>query len=155
MANGPVLVNSALAQSEVKRRSIPFLLTFNIDPTIASITITSDNEAIVPYWYNGAQPVPSDSGANFGTLTVDATSVIGLLINDGSARSYRFTDFTVTPDLSPSITTSSITVEKDGSNNTGVTASRNVALSLSIGGLFLNSTATSQLLGGTVEYFQY
>lgn len=148
MPNVTSLSNSSLEQGLILSRQVPVKLTISTAATLGSISITSDNPGVVPYWIGSG--TPTDSGTNFSSFTDTSASVIGVLINDGKASVYRHAHFAFTNDLTPSIT--AISVAKCGASSTGVTASNNVAVSLTLTGITLLATATTQYLGCLFEY---
>jgi hypothetical protein len=155
------LSNDQLWEAELKARTVKVLLTIKTAPTSsASITITADNPAVQPVWIGG--PSPGDTGCSFPSLTSTANSVIGLLVNDGNLATtqqtplpYRATktEFKNIPAGGVASLTA-ITATPCGTSSTGVTASRNGAVALTLTGITLNATATTQYLYTELEFFQ-
>ena len=149
MPYAPIEGNPQLAGADIKGRTTKVLLTIKTAATAGSVNITSDNPGVVPYWVGSG--TPTDAGTNFPSLTNTSSSVIGLLINDGKLASYRFSKKDINPTLTPSIT--NVTVVADGASSSGVTASGNGALGLTLTGLTLVATATTQYLGFEAEFY--
>lgn len=146
------------AQAEVKSRTVKVLLTIKTAVTSsASITITSDNPAVQPVWI-GSQAAP-DTGTTFPSFTSTSGSVIGLFINDGYLQTVGLpfrgnkVDFKqVYSGGTASLTAVSTT--PCGASSTGVTLSKNGAVALTLTGITLNATATTQYLFCDLEFWQ-
>lgn len=151
MPYAPIEGNDQLAGADIKGRTTKVLLTIKTAATAGSVTITSDNPGVVPYWVGSG--TPTDSGTNFPSLTNTAASVIGLLVNDGNLKSYRFSTKDINPTLTPSIT--NVTIVGCGASSSGATASKNGAIGLTLTGLTLVATATTQYLGLDAEFYTY
>ena len=155
------LSNDQLWEAELKSRTVKVLLTIKTAVSSgASITITSDNAAVQPVWIGG--PAASDTGATFPSLTSTSNSIIGLLVNDGNLvlvaqnpQPYRATkvEFKNVPAGGVASLTA-ITATPCGQSSSGVTASRNGAIALTLTGITLNATATTQYLYTEMEFFQ-
>ena len=152
------LVSDYLYQSEIKGRTVKTLLTIKTNGTAGSITITSDNPGIVPFWAAG--PAGGlDTGANFPSLTFTSGSIIGLQVNDSTLSTqaplgYRGAKFNFKTAYSGSV--ASITAVTDtpcGASSTGVSASKNGCVALTLTGLTLNATATTQYLYAELEFW--
>ena len=160
MPSAQPFFNDQLESAEVKSRTVKCLLTIKTAATAGSVTITCDNPAVVPYWV-ASGTAPSD--ANFPSLTNTSNSIIGLYINDGGIRAYRFGKATNDAFMTPSITV--VKIEGYGLSSTtsnvsyGATSttlgSANGALGITLTGCTLVATATTQLLGLDLEFWQF
>ena len=152
------LLSDYLAQAEVKGRTVKTLLTIGTHGTAGSITIKSDNPGVVPYWAAG----PSgglDSGANFPSLTYTSGSVIGLQVNDGTLSTqatlgYRGGKFDFKTAYSGGVVSlTAITDTPCGASSKGVSTSKNGCVALTLTGITLNATATTQYLYCELEFW--
>lgn len=146
MASDVELADSSLEASRLRYREVNALATLYGNTTAASIAGGSDVTNIKVYVESSGQPTPVDSGANFGTLDSNAApSVIGILVLTGltvaTGNALRVVNVEI-PALS--ITSASMTagvVSLKGASSTGVTASGNIAFTVSCTGLDLSVDA--------------
>jgi hypothetical protein len=145
--------NDQLASADVKGRTTKVLLTIKTAATAGSVSITSDNPGVQPFWVaSGSSGL--DAEANFPSLTNTANSVIGLQINDGNLKGYRFGTVDIDAQQTPSMT--AIKITPNGSSSTGATKTlKNGAVSLTLTGLTLVATATTQGLGLALEFYTF
>lgn len=146
MPNGaPYLKNDGLETRRLKTKAENAVLTIVTSTTGASISITSDNPGVIPYWYDGtSQPTPVDSGASFGVLANATNSTIGLLVTCQDAQACQFYRASVKSSASIS---SLATVAYAGSGSTGVTSpSQNIAVVQTLTGLNLGATAATHTI---------
>jgi hypothetical protein len=152
-----VLGNDNLAQAEIKARAVTALLTIKTSGTAGSITITSDNPGVLPTWAGG--PTLPDTGTSFPSLTFTSNSIIGLLVVDGGLQTvgqpYRGGTFGFKTAFSGGVASlTAVTDTPCGVSSSGVTASKNGAVALTLTGITLNATATTQYLLCELEFFQ-
>lgn len=145
--------NDQLASADVKGRTTKVLLTIKTAATAGSVSITSDNPGVQPYWVGSSQ-AGLDAQATFPSLTNTSGSIIGLQINDGNLKGYRFGTVDIDAFQTPSLTAVKIT--PCGTSASGATATlKNGAVALTLTGLTLVATATTQGLGLALEFYTF
>lgn len=150
----PYNKNESLNQMQTKRRYGAFVGTLNGSATLASITTSTDVGAAGAKIYcetvSGVQPtITEDTGANFATLDSEAApAIVGVLVRCADAKA-MVAKPRITVVSSASMTAGVTTLA--GASTSGVTASKNLAFTISCTGLDLDAgTATHTFL---VEYW--
>jgi len=146
MSGASFTKNEALEQQRLKRQYIAFVGTLTGNATLASITGGTDLGALGAklYWEasSGVQPtITEDTGANFTTLDSEAApAVIGCLVRCGDALR-MIGKPRVTVISSAAMTAGVVTLA--GASTSGVTASGNLAFSISCTTLDLDANTNT------------
>jgi hypothetical protein len=154
MSLGTFNFNSALEDYEERLHVVYAQFSLTGSATLASIIGSTDNTGAVLYVYNGTQPTPTDSGANFGSLTSPTTgnSTVGLLVNCLDADPAFAPQFElVAGSIAGSGGLTGVTRALAGNATTGVTTLFNVAVVLTLTACPLN-TAITQTFTGRLIY---